>query len=215
MDVKRVRLGFDLRIPPETQKENPSQWDQCLLPELCSPISVDPAVWLTTEEVDAFVQDSSWKRVGMELPHLCNPLGLATDFDWFLEVLRKRGISIAGLCPVCLTIYETNLIWWRKHCGPGYFERQPTEEELLSQGWRFRGFDVMDGRGLISGLKGCGYKEPIWSELRHYFGGALNEAGLFSDNAIASRFAEVRGIEIRDHAPFVVVGMLTQDVLGG
>jgi hypothetical protein len=66
------------------------------------------------------------------------------------------------------------------------------------------GLDVLDLDGLISGLKGCGYVEPKWSQLRSYFGDALNEFALFKEHSTASQFADVRGSEIRKHAPFVV-----------
>jgi hypothetical protein len=66
--------------------------------------------------------------------------------------------------------------------------------------------------GLISGLKGCGYKEPTWTQLRVEFGGAVNESGLFTDAAVASEFGRVQGLEVREHAPFVVVGVLTTPI---
>ena len=71
----------------------------------------------------------------------------------------------------------------------------------------------MDLDGLISGLKGCGYIEPIRSQLRDYFGSSLNELGLFDNLLAASQFAEVRALEIRAHAPFVVTGLFVRGAL--
>jgi hypothetical protein len=93
--------------------------------------------------------------------------------------------------------------------GPGYFDNRTEDEELLAEGWQFMGFDVLDLDGLISGLKGCEYVEPIWSQLRSHFAGSLNKMGLLADLSVASQFAEVRGLEIREHAPFVVAGVFT------
>jgi hypothetical protein len=82
------------------------------------------------------------------------------------------------------------------------------EDDLRSNGWQFMGFDVVDLYGLVSGLKGCGYVEPTWSQLRAHFGSYLNELGLFTEWTAAARFAEVRGLQIREHAPFAVIGIL-------
>jgi hypothetical protein len=98
-----------------------------------------------------------------------------------------------------------------ERCGPGYFDNAQSENDLLSTGWRFLGFDTVELNGLTSGLKGIGYKEPSWSELQAQFGGALNEVGLFSDEATAAEFAKVRGVEIPSHAPFDVVGVLVHE----
>ncbi len=202
--TKRVSFGFDLRVSADLQKQNPAQVNQRLVSGLANPISADPGVWVRTEEVDSLMQEA--------LPDFCNPLGLAKNIDLLVDASRKRGISTAGLSPVCLTSSEANLIALAGRFGPGYFDNQPKEEEILLRGWRLLGFDVVDLLGLISGLKGCGYAEPAWSQLRGYFGAALNEVGLFDDDAVACQFAEVRGLQIREHAPFVVVGILTQDL---
>jgi hypothetical protein len=154
------------------------------------------------EEADA--------RWGGLLPDFLSPLYLATSLDRLIDAYEGVGFSLSDLCPVCITSDPTILISLNKRFGPGYFEHQPTETELLSQGWRFRGFDVVDLDGSISGLKGCDYSEPTWSQLRKYYGEQLNDEGLFFDATVAYHFAEVRGLEIRQHAPFVVVGVLTQ-----
>lgn len=202
MHTKRVSFGFDLRVNPDLQKENPSQMDQYLVAGLHSPISADPSVWVETEEVESLTE-------GM-LMDFVNPLRLGKSLDLLIDASVKRGISTSGLWPVCFTSFESNLIALGARSDPGYFDNQPREEELLSGGWQLVGFDVVDLSGLISGLKGCGYIEPTWSQLREYFGSALNEVGLFNDCSTASQFAEVRGLQIQAHAPFVVVGVLVQ-----
>jgi hypothetical protein len=60
----------------------------------------------------------------------------------------------------------------------------------------------------------CGYAEPLWSKLRDHFAVSLNEVGLFTSASFASQFAEVRGLEIPNHAPFVAVGILTRESVG-
>jgi len=202
MNTRRVSIGFDLRVNPASQRENPSQENQHLVPDLRSPISADATVWLTTEGIESLTE-----RI---LPDFANPLHLKESIDLLVKACDDRGISTTGLWPVCMTSAESNLIALNRRFGPGYFDDQPIEESLLSDGWQFMGFDVVDFDGLISGLKGCGYVEPTWSALRDCFGSSLNKFGLFSDCPAASSFAEVRGLEIRDHAPFVVVGVLAR-----
>jgi hypothetical protein len=113
---------------------------------------------------------------------------------------------------VCITCYESNLLALIERYGPGYFENQ-SEHELRSQGWKFLGFDVLELNGMISGLKGCSYVEPMWSQLRSNFAHSLNEFGLFSDTCVALQFAEVRSLEIIKHAPFIVVGVFAGEPL--
>lgn len=206
MNDKRVNLGFDLRVNPEVQEENPSQLDQRLVPNLRSPISADPNVWVTTAEIESLSQG--------ELPEFFNPLHLSSSLGHLIDTCQRKHASTIGLWPLSLTCYETNLLSLVRRYGPGYFDNPIEENELLAQGWQFKGFDVVDLEGLISGLKGCGYTEPMWSELRNRFANSLNEMGLFSEISTASQFAEVRGLEIRAHAPFVIVGVLTQKSVG-
>jgi hypothetical protein len=201
MHPKRVSFGFDLRVNPALQGENPSQLNQSLIPDLRSPVSADPAVWLTTPEIELLSQGT--------LPDFANPLHLSKSIDLLVNVCRRKLVPITGLWPVCVTCYETDLLALVRRYGPGYFDNRTEEEELLAEGWQFMGFDVLDLDGLISGLKGCGYVEPIWSQLRSHFAGSLNKMGLLADLSVASQFAEVRGLEIREHAPFVVAGVFT------
>lgn len=209
MTTQRVSLGFDLRLNPELQGDY--FWDQHLVPELPSPISADSNVWLETAEINSLVNgllpDDPMRGT---MPEFCNPLFLAKDLESLLDACGKQGISTTGLFAVCLTSSEANVVALAERYGPGYFEDQLGEGELLSRGWQPMGFDVVDLNGLISGLKGCGYKEPAWSQLRKYFRHALNEVGLFRDCLAASQFAEVRGLQIHEHAPFVVVGVLVK-----
>jgi hypothetical protein len=203
MDIKRVSFGFDLRVNPDSLKENPSQVNQYLVSGLRSPISADANVWVATEEIESLTRQM--------LPDFANPLHLKKSVDLLVDACLKRGISTSGLWQVCFTGLESNLIALRERFGPEYFDKPPKEEDLLSRGWQLLGFDIVDLDGLISGLKGCGYVEPTWSQLRDNFGSALNKIGLFTDCSVANQFAEVRGLQIRAHAPFVVVGVLAQD----
>ena len=202
MALKRVSFGFDLRMDPKTQDwDEESRRNQRLVPMISSPVSADPSVWLEGSAVQAL-----WNGI---VPDYANPLYLAKRMDLLLKECRKRNISTTGLISVCITSAETNLIALNARFGPGYFDSPCDEEDLLYEGWRLAGFDVVDLNGLISGLKGCRYVEPTWSQLRGFFGGALNDLGLFGDCETAFHFAEVQGLEIREHAPFTVVGVLT------
>jgi hypothetical protein len=199
--TKRISGGFDMRTKVEFQEEDPRQANQYLVPELRNPISGDPWIWTRPAQMDNFIPNETTSY----------PLGLVDNVDELASGLRQQGIATVNMSPLCLTITETNAIAFEQQFGPGYFDNAPTEEDLLSRGWRLMGLEPVDLSGLTSGLKGIGYAEPAWSHLRSYFGGALNDVGLFSDEAIAYRFAEVRGLQIRAHAPFVVVGVLVQD----
>ena len=201
MAPKRVSLGFDLRVDPKLQGDDEWRRSQLLVPSLTSPVSADPSFWSERMEIG--------RIMGGVLPDYANALYLAKRIDLLLDDYRNRRISVSGLVPVCITSLESNLIGLVGRFGSSYFDNPPEEEELLSDGWSLLGFDVVDLNGLISGLKGCGYTEPTWSQLRGLFGGTLNQFGLFGDCQIASQFAEVRGLQIREHAPFVVVGILT------
>jgi len=201
MHPKRVSIGFDFRVTPTSLPEGVPQ-DQLLVPSLRSPVSADPNVWLEPASVESLMQDVTTQFI--------NPLHLAKSVEVLADAVRVRGFSISDALPVCLTTWDTNVLALIARFGSGYFEYQAAEEELLSSGWQHLGFDAVDLDGLISGLKGCGYIEPNWSRLRERFGSSLNEIGLFNTFESASRFAEVRGLEIRAHAPFVPVGILTR-----
>ncbi len=201
--MRRVSAGFSFRIQAERQGEDPRQVDQYLMPTNRNPISADTSVWLMPGVLDNLLLDSTQE--------FWNPLGLAKSIQLLLDACRERGIQHEDLSPVCLTINGASMGSLIKRCGPGYFYNAPSEDDLLSTGWRFLGFDAVELNGLTSGLKGIGYKEPSLSELRKRFGGALNEVGLFSDEATAAEFAKVRGLEIPAHAPFDVVGVLIHD----
>lgn len=203
MNAFRVSLGFDLRIDPKTISENTSSDHSFLDPRRRSPISADPGVW------PMYV--AAAERWGGLLPDFLNPLYLAASLDGLVTAYKDQKYPLSDLYPVCITGDPAITISLNRKFGPGYFEDQIAEADLISAGWEFRGFDVVDLNGLISGLKDCDYSEPSWSQLRKYYGEHLNNEGLFSDAAVASRFAEVRGLEIRQHAPFVVVGILVHD----
>lgn len=199
--TKRISGGFDLRMRTDLQKEDPCQVDQYIVPNNRNPISADPSVWLRTDGVEEFLFNN---RVSY-------PLGLFSSLEELMDDLRGRGVSTVDQTPVSLTISEVVAErLWGKY-GSEYFKDAPSDISLLSCGWRFLGFDTVELNGLTSGLKGIGYKEPSWSQLRARYGDALNEVGLFSDEAKAAEFAKAREIEIPSHAPFDVVGVLVRN----
>jgi hypothetical protein len=169
------------------------------MPQVTSPISADPSVWAEPSEIEYLTEGV--------LPPFANPLCLAKSIDLLTKACEERGISTGALWPVCVTSSDAIVIPLIERYGPGYFENLPREEDLRACGWQFLGFDVVDLRGLISGLKGCGYLEPSWTQLRNYFGGELNEVGLFKDQMTAFEFAQARGAQISQHAPFIAMGI--------
>jgi hypothetical protein len=202
--TKRISGGFDLRMRVDLQEEDPRQVDQYLMPHNRNPICADPSIWLRTDEVADLLMKES----------VSYPLGLPINLDELLARLHERGIATINQSPVSLTIAEQTAMVFCRDFGLDYFRDAPSDEHLRSCGWRFLGFDTVELNGLTSGLKGIGYKEPSWSQLRTKFGGALNEVGLFSDEAAAAQFAEMRGAEIPSHAPFEVVGIRVHDPIG-
>src|ERR1700681_2258357 len=99
MNIERVSLGFDLRVDPDSQRDNPLQGNQHLVPELRSPISADPSVWLGPEYIDSVMQGI--------LPDFANPLLLAKNIDLLIKACDDRGISTSGLWHVCITSVES------------------------------------------------------------------------------------------------------------
>jgi len=102
MDIKRVSLGFDLRVNPDLQKENPSQANQHLVAGLRGPISADANVWVTTEEIESLTEQI--------FPDLANPLHLKKSADLLVDTCAKQGISTSGLWPVCFTGLESTVM---------------------------------------------------------------------------------------------------------
>jgi hypothetical protein len=195
--MKYVSGGYDLRIVIESLKPDPRQANQRLVPENWHMESADPSVWLRPDAVDQLVAEDTNSY----------PLGLRNTLQDILSALRNRGIPIADLSPISLTIDEARSKTFYRLFGDEYFRSALTDEDLVSKGWRFLGFDVVELNGLISGLKGIGYQEPMWAQMRAQFGPALNDVGLFGDERQASQFARVRGNQIPTHAPFDVVGL--------
>ena len=193
--------GFDLRIPVEALPDDPSLADQWLVPENRNRISTDAMTWPMPEEVSKYCEETQWGY----------PMGCINNFSELLSDLHKRDVVTANFTPVCFTISEVTVEALSRDGWAYHFSEAPKMEDLLAWGWRFLGFDVAELNGLSSGLKGFGYIEPYWSQLRARFGSELNEVGLFRDAAIASQFAELRGSEFRSHAPFDVVGILVHD----
>ena len=160
-------------------------------------------MWPRTAEIPKGIQ-------GGVLLDSMNPLYLYKNFASLQSVVDEltnfdqRGKFIA------ISAHPAAVSYLVQRFGPGYFEHQ-RETDLRSAGWQHLGFDVVDLDGVISGLKGCGYKEPAVEDLRSHFLGSLNQHGLFGSPLDAAMFAQVRGLQIRDHSPFVVVGVLARD----
>ncbi len=204
---ERAVLGYDLRIQPGSNirilsKATKEQHFSDSVPEIW--ISADPTLLLRDDNVDRIIQEYA----GTNVVSLWNPLGLANHLSDLTSECRARGVSTDDFLPVAVTCCEVNFIALVERDGPGWLDSRPAEKELVSSGWRLLGFDALDLRGLTSGLSGCGYTSSAKSAYNQLFGMALNKFGLFQSFSFAQRFAEVRGLEIPSHAPFVVVGVL-------
>jgi hypothetical protein len=171
---------------------------QCLVSRTPQ-LSADPNIWPYAPGVAELLQDN--------IGSLSNPLGLAIDFDLLLENCKACRIDTNRTTGVALTCFEANLIALNDQYGTGWFNSTQTESELINCGWSLAGFDTLDLRGLISGLSGCGYKSTTKHELKAYFSKKINKTGLFSTNSWAEKFANVRGLQIPQHAPFIPVGV--------
>jgi hypothetical protein len=197
-------LGFDIRIAPASVESSFVQAGQRLEPKLLSPISADSNVWPSPKYAEPF-------QSGM-LHGVMNPLYLYKSISLLIDTLGMKSITGSNCQFVTITTHEAIPVFLNKRYGSGYFEDCPSEGDLVSQGWRHLGFDIVDLNGLISGLKGCGFSEQVWFSLVSLFQDSLNENGLFIDPLKAAQFAQVRGLEIHSHAPFIVVGLLTREI---
>lgn len=193
--------GFDMRVPIELLTGDPGLERQWLVPENQNRISADAMVWPMPEEVSRFYEETPRSY----------PLGCLNSFSELLSALHERGVVTMNYTPICLTISDAMVQALSKKGWANHFSGTPKMEDLMTWGWRFLGFDVAELNGLCSGLKGCGYSEPTWSQLRARFGASLNEVGLFRDSTVASEFGQLRGMAIPEHAPFEVIGILVHD----
>lgn len=193
--------GFDMRVPIESLTRDPELERQWLVPENQNRISTDAMVWPMPEEVSRFYEETARSF----------PMGCLNNFGELLSALHERGVVTVNYAPICLTIPDASVQALRKDGWVDHFAEAPKMEDLIGWGWSLLGFDVTELNGLCSGLKGCSYHEPSWSQLRDRFGAALNEVGLFRDSSIASEFGQLRGLAIPEHAPFEVVGILVHD----
>ncbi|MFO1171255.1 MAG: hypothetical protein U1E49_09825 [Hyphomicrobiaceae bacterium] len=185
----RVCIGFDARIRPGSRSDLPAP-----LIGGRTFLSADPSVWLPPQALA-----DQWNG---PIPDWGNSLGLAKD----VHALRPFPTGPDD-CLVALTASKHVVATEIQRAGPGYFDVIRSERELLADGWTLVGFDALDTSGLISGLHGCGFAEPSLLYFQHHFWPQLNEACLFETDRDAAAFGAYRGVEIREHAPFVEVGV--------
>lgn len=201
MKFQRLCLGYDLRLPIQSSSwvAPPHLDSQCLAPRGFQ-LSADPNVWPSTTEVSELICD--------QIGTLANPLCLASDIDLLIKTCKDKGINTDEMLAVAFTCLEENFIPLNeRYGGPGWFKSSKSEDDMRNFGWEFVGFDILDLNGLISGLSGCEYKPESKQKLYANFANALNDLGLFNSNILALRFANVRGLQIPQHAPFTPVGV--------
>lgn len=185
----RVCIGFDARARPGSRSDLPASLVGGRIV-----LTADPAVWLPPQALA--------DQLTGPIPDWGNSLSSAKD----VRALRQYSTEPDD-CLVALTASEHVVATEIQRAGPGYFDDIRPERALLDDGWTLAGFDVLDSSCLISGLHGCGYAEPSLLYFQRHFWPQLNDACLFETDRDAAAFAEYRGLEIRAHAPFVVVGV--------
>lgn len=185
----RVCIGFDLRVRPGSRSDLPAS-----LIDGRTVLTADPAVWLPPQALA--------DQLTGPIPDWCNSLSLAKD----VRALR-HFLTGPDDCLVALTAGEHVVAIEIQRAGPGYFEDVRSERELHDDGWTLVGFDVLDTSCLISGLHGCGYADAALLYFQTHVLPQLNAACLFQTACAAGEFGEYRGLDIRAHAPFVVVGV--------
>ena len=195
-----ISIGFDLRVEASASTVWP---DQMLDPRNQSAICADSNVWQTPPEIES--------SMGGVLSDSMNPLYLYKSLASLRSVCAGLTTFDKRWLFVSITAHPAVVSCLTHRFGPGYFDEYQKEAHLQLTGWRHMGFDVVDLDGMVSGLKGCGYKEPALSDLRTYFLDSLNQSGLFCSASDAAMFAQARGLQVRDHSPFIVVGVLTHD----
>jgi hypothetical protein len=210
--LQRVSIGFDLRDPTQQriggteQRDYQLRGNQVLSNSLDLVISADPNVLPRREDIDQLIFEN--------IEVLSNPLGFVTRIDDLIDKCRASGLPLKGQLPLCITCSEANIVELVERFGPGWFELQLTEKEITRADWQLRGFDVIDLRGLVSGLSGCGYNVSTKHLLKHFFEAGLNKFGLFRSYSLGQQFAEVRGLQIPEHVPLITVGVLANPRLG-
>ncbi|WP_431046635.1 hypothetical protein [Roseateles sp. L2-2] len=162
-------------------------------------LSADPAVWPRPSNIDEFLN--------RQVDEVVNPLTLSVRPEILVDRLRR--LNSEAFVSVALSLSELCCEALIDRFGPGWFENLEAEKEAMSAGWKHCGFDVVDLRGLISGIFGVG------SAFGRSVGGAwltqqLNDSGLISTRAAAMEFSQVMGLHLQSHAPFVPVGVLTR-----
>ncbi len=201
MITEAISIGFDLRVDTKSDAAistiNNIKNDQLIRPDVRSVLSADPLVWPR----DALIEE------------IYNRDNSTNPFGFFNSPLPSNipRIQHVKLVQICMTIMYLDFVILEEFYGPKMFGTQFTEADLTRTGWRRRGYDVIDIRRMISGLSGCGYNLSTKDLLRENFTRCINRFGLLRTVNAARAFSEVRGLQIRSHAPFVVVGVLTKE----
>ena len=186
-------IGYDLRLT-----KNSEQFNDITTPltshKLKFPISGDPRILERTDCIQELIDNNPWE--------ISNPLGLLISEN-IANILLQKFPESSIFCFTASKIIVKSLT---DAFGPGWLENLPTESKIIKDGWIFCGFDVIDLRGLFSGLYGCGAVVLIKE-----FASNINKFGLFSNCNIAFEFAEAQGFNIPSHAPFVVTGVFMQE----
>ena len=147
--------GFDLRVPIESVGDDVTLDDQFLVPELRNRVSTDPLVWPRPTEVSE-IHASEIRSF---------PLGVPSDLGDIVTALYERGLSGIMVTPVALVVSDITVAELCRGGWVSHFENARQQDDLSREGWHYVGFDVAELNGLCSGLKGYGYKQPLWSEL--------------------------------------------------
>jgi hypothetical protein len=205
-------ISFDVRVHPTMAlSELPTDYrERALLdPRTPLPISVDETIWpqIARDLYEGFVGAA---MLALKWPHdaasLCdsNDLLFKVPTAWLTE--RPPSLK-ADAWFVALSVSRTGADYLASLRRQGLLYEATIASETLSEcGWTFLGYDVADKMlysPLMNNDLGLVERKPVSDPFR----GTTNEYGLFIQHETATKFSEVAAKIIRDHAPYLVIGI--------
>lgn len=173
MDKEWFSIGFDPRM----------------LTDADDPVSIDPLVLRWPKSFDHSAAAAKGKLNSLNL--------FSSEKNILSPDICKEPFQLA-----CATVTPSLLNAISVRYGEEFSTEKFSTRQLISNGWSFRGYDVCDLRGLISGILGCGDISSYQKYVER-----LNSSSLFDDIYLAREFAEWRSVEIPSHAPFITIGI--------
>lgn len=124
-----------------------------------------------------------------------------------VEELKGKRIWITAFSIIEGECNKKDLEWWKSILTSSHSSLPAVTPSTPEAGWRFLGYDILDGIEGVSGLSNCGIHENKKQALREKWGPNLNEHHLFDDVSKAVEFKEFIDKEVPEHAPFYIYGI--------